>query len=109
MSLRRAAWLFVALAAGVVGASACEKPQPDRFPCNDSFCHDDQVCASSYTEGIPGSSSAGCVPMPDACDFNPTCDCLGHTICGGNLAPGAGEGSTCGCDDTGCFVDCVDP
>lgn len=104
-SLGRIARLFVA----VVGMAACEKAEPASFPCGTVMCHDDQVCASSYTEGSTSGAQLSCVPMPDACDVNPTCDCLTQLVCYGNLAPAQGAGPKCGCDDTGCYIDCVSP
>lgn len=79
---------------------------PDMFPCAESVCHAGQICKSSVIEAMPNSLTYGCTDIPAAC-AGADCKCLTDTICAGMLANGGL--SKCGCDDTGCYIDCVMP
>jgi hypothetical protein len=59
-----------------------------------------------YTEGIPNSTTSSCVPIPEECLDNPTCECLGR-VCGTPAPPSPQDG--CGCGMEGCRVECVNP
>ena len=79
---------------------------PATFQCGDETCKAGQVCSSTTLAISPPQTGGGCVTLSAECAATPTCDCL-QQYCNGIIEnPGFDK---CGCDATGCFVDCVEP
>lgn len=105
MTRRWSMWLLAV--ATVLGGCGSKLDVPPTWSCgleDVSTCQEGQICASDHIEGQITTHYA-CVPLPDDCGGNPSCDCLTTTMCDGQLA----GGGSCGCDTTGCFIDCVAP
>ena len=92
---------------GAGGSSTATGPSdvPATFWCGSEMCHAGQVCETSEDE-VYGDSS-GCVNIPDACLAQPTCECLGDTVCAGEVNPYDSPMPCCGAD--GCSIACVMP
>ena len=64
----------------------CTRPTASAVPCNGAPCAPGQVCVHRVG-GIPDAGSPPtCEPIPAACADNPSCGCMGPTLClGDNL------------------------
>jgi len=86
-------------------ASACDS---DEFDCNDGSCiSGDEICVKASDSGC-----TTCIPVPESCRSNATCDCvegadLSHepTGCSGAVACEEDDGGlvvTCSSNGWGC-------
>jgi hypothetical protein len=71
-------------------------------PCGAAPCPTGSICRRIYSGVAFDASSVQpiCTPIPKACAANPSCECLGPTLCLGDNAF-----YTCSDDDAGCSSD----
>jgi hypothetical protein len=76
----------------------CTHPAASVVPCNGAPCAAGQVCVHRLA-GVPdGGSPPRCESIPAACADNPSCGCMGPTLClGDNLGFRCSDDADAGC------------